>query len=30
LVRAEVGNAVRVFGSAVEMEAATHAPNTEI
>jgi hypothetical protein len=30
LIRAEVANAIKVFGSAVEMEAATHAPNTEI
>ena len=30
LIRAQVPNAIKVFGSAVEMEAATHAPNTEI
>jgi hypothetical protein len=30
LVSAEVNNAIKVFGSAIEMEAASHAPNTEI
>ena len=30
LVRAEVANAIKVYGSATEQEAATHAPNTEI
>lgn len=30
LVRAEVNNAIRVFGSAIELEAATHAPSTEL
>jgi len=30
LVSAEVNNAIKVFGSAVEMEAASHAPRTDI
>jgi hypothetical protein len=30
LIKAEVGNAIQVFGQAVEMEAASHAPNTEM
>ena len=30
LIRAEVGNAIKVYGSAVSMEASTHAPSTEI
>jgi hypothetical protein len=29
LIRAEVNNAIKVFGSAIELEAASHAPNTE-
>lgn len=30
LIRAEVNNAIKVLGSAVEMEAAMHAPSTEV
>jgi hypothetical protein len=30
LARAEVSDAIQVFGQAVEMEAASHAPNTEL